>query len=277
MAVGLVALLVLVVTVLVACGDGDGSATRVAHPRTSGTAIIEVTSSGGIAPPELRVSDTLPVAWLAGDGRYLAPSDDGVSPPALVPVVERRLTEPAIQRLLQDARRAGLLEPDADYGTPKIFDAVNTRVVVVADGRRHDIVVQALGYPVTDLDDATLAARAEVSRFVGELTEPGSLPGGERAQPYVPTEVAVFVLGSATSDLAPVTWPLGDLATLGTPTRWPTEAARCFVVSGDEVATLSAIATQTPRLTPWQSGDGRWQLALRPLLPDEHTCGDVVP
>lgn len=275
--VGPVALLVLVATVLVACGGGDGTATRVTHPHTSDLAIVEVTTGGGLAPAELRVADTLPIAWLGGDGRLLARSDGGDPPPALTPVTEWRLPERAVQRLLQDARRAGLLEPDADFGTPEIFDATSTRIVVVADGRRHDVVAAALGYPVTDLDEATVAARAEVSRFVGALTDPGSLPGAEGARPYEPTEIAVFVLGPATSDVAPVTWPLGDLATLGTPTRWPTEAARCFVVGGDDAATLGALAARTSRLAPWQSGDERWQLALRPLLPDEHTCADLVP
>jgi len=277
--VGRIALLVLVAAAAVACDDGggDGRATRIAHPRTPDRAIVEVTVSGGIPPPEVRVSDTLPLVWLAGDGRHLAASHDVASTPALAPLAERRLAESAVQRLLRHAQQAGLLNADADYGTPEIFDAVSTRVVVVADGGRHDVFVRALGYPVTDLDGATLAARAEVSRFVNELEDPGSLPGAGEPRRYVPAEVAVFVLGRATSTLAPASWPLGDLATLGTPTGWPTETARCFVVSGAEVVALSAIATHTPRSTPWQSVGSQWQVALRPLLPDEHTCADIVP
>jgi hypothetical protein len=271
-------LLALVATIAVGCdGGNDEQATRVVHPRTPGEAIVEVTASGGIPPAEVRVSDTLPQVWLAGDGRYLAPSGSGARAPALTSLAEWRLGEPAIQRLLQHARRVGLFHPDADFGTPEIFDAVNTRVVVVAGGRRHDVIVRALGYPVTDLDDATLAARAEVSRFLDELEDPASLPDVAAPQPYSPAGVAVLVLGPATSTLTPATWPLGDLATQGTPTGWPTETTRCFVVSGTDVATLSATATQTARSTPWRSGGATWQLALRPLLPDEHTCADIVP
>jgi hypothetical protein len=277
--VGRIALLVFVLSAAVACDDGggDGRAMRVTHPRTPDQAIVEVTVAGGIAPPEVQVSDTLPLVWLAGDGRHLVASHGGASAPALAPLEERRLTPSVVQRFLRQAQQAGLLDADADYGKPEIFDAVSTRVVVVADGGRHDVVVRALGYPVTDLDGATLEARAEVSRFVNELEDPGSLPGAGEPRRYVPAEVAVFVLDPATSTLAPASWPLGDLATLGAPTGWPTETTRCFVVSGAEVATLNAIATKTSRSTPWQSAGSQWQIAFRPLLPDEHTCADVVP
>jgi len=39
------------------------------------------------------------------------------------------------------------------------------------------VVVAALGYRVNDLDDATLATRVEVSRFLVELEHHGSLSG----------------------------------------------------------------------------------------------------
>ena len=116
-----------------------------------------------------------------------------------------------------------------------------------------------------------------MSRFLDELEDPGSLAGVGKPKPYLPTEIAVFVLGPTTIDASTAIWPLGDLATLGMPTGWPTETARCFVVSGVDAATLRAIVAETPRAKPWQSGDAWWQVALRPLLPDEHTCADVVP
>lgn len=264
----------------VACSGGrvTGRDARISHPQVPDEAILEVTASGGIPPPEVRVSDTLPRVWLAGDGRYLAPSSTAeTSTPALVAVEERHLTEAAIQSLLRDAQQAGLLEPDAEYGKPEVFDAVNTRIAIVAGGRRHDVIVRALGYPVSDLDEATVTARAEVARFLDDLEHPASLSGVGEPRPYSPTEIAVFVLGPATSDVLPAIWPLGDLDTLGTLTRWPTETARCFVISGTDAATLLPIAAQTPRSTPWQSANARWQIVLRPLLPDEHTCADVVP
>jgi hypothetical protein len=44
------------------------------------------------------------------------------------------------------------------------------------------------------------------------------------------------------------------------------------VVAGEALTTLLAAAKDANALTPWTSGGTEYQLILRPLLPDEHTC-----
>jgi hypothetical protein len=280
----LVATLAVVAIVIAGCahtaGD-DQKATasgRFTHPGGASEVVIEVSSGGGLVLPVVRVDDSLPRVWISGDGRYLRQVAGGADAPALVALEERRIPEAALQGLLAEASDAGLLADSPDYGTPTIFDAMNTHIVVVAEGRRHDVLVRALGYPVADLDAATVAARERVSRFIDVLEHPERIAGVGAPRTYTPTGVAVFVLGPAAASAAapPARWPLGDLATVGTPANWPVPSARCLLTTDAERQAVEAAAAGITRFAPWQSGDALWEIAMRPLLPDEHTCADVI-
>ena len=240
--------------------------------------VIEVSAGGGLAPPVVRVSDSLPRIWIAGDGRYLQQNSDVSGNPALVGLEERQITDVALAGLLDDARAAGLFEDNPDYGKPRIVDAMVTRFVIVTGDARHEVLVSALGYPNPGLPAAAVAARARLSQFLDVLAHPERIAGVSGPALYAPTAIAVFVLGAASAPASnpPATWPLGDLGTAGTPTDWPISPARCLVVAGDDVTSVVAAAAGKDRLAPWRSGDGLWDIALRPLLPDEHSCADLV-
>jgi hypothetical protein len=251
---------------------------RVTTTSVSGAMVIELSIGGGLAPAAVRVSDSLPRVWIGGDGRYLRQTMDGAPNPALPTLEERRIPHDALAGLLDQARGAGLLEDNRDYGKPLIADAMVTRVVIVTGGSRHEVLVSALGYPNASLDAAAVAARAKLSQFVDVLQHPERIAGVSGPEPYAPNELAVFVLGTAgaTAQNAPATWPLGDLGEAGAPTDWPVGSARCLVVTGGDVNSVANVAAGKDRFTPWRSGNGLWDIALRPLLPDEHNCADVV-
>lgn len=239
--------------------------------------VIEVSTGGGLAPPTVRVSDSLPRIWIAGDGRYLRLTSDGSANPALAAIEERQIPGAALDGLLDGARTAGLLDDDTDYGKPLIADAMVTRVVVVSGGTRHQVHVTALGYPNPGVDAAATAARARLSAFLDVLQHPERLAGVSAPVRYAPKELAVFVLGAARAPSPdPAAWPLGDLGSLGSPTDWPAGAARCLVVTGGDVTAVADAAVGKDQFTPWRSGGALWDIALRPLLPDEHSCADVV-
>jgi hypothetical protein len=261
-------------------GNDRPSATtsrQFSHPGGADEVVIEVSRGGGLAPPAVRVGDSLPRVWISGDGHYLRQVAPAADTPALVKLEERRIPEATLQNLLTEANNAGLLSDSTDFGTPRIFDAVNTRLLVVTDGKRHDVLVRALGYPVADLDAATVAARERVSRLINLLEHPERIAGAGAPRTYTPTAVAVWVLGPAAASTAvpAATWPLGDLATVGTPTDWPAPSARCLLQTGDDLHAVDAAAAGITRSAPWHSGNALWQIAMRPLLPDEHTCADV--
>ncbi len=281
----LVAMLAVFVVVIAGCSHTENkdqndtaSGRSTQFSGASDEVVIEVSSGGGLAPPVVRVGDSLPRVWISGDGRYLRQLARGADTSALVALEERRIPEAALQNLLAEASDAGLLAESPDYGTPKIFDAVNTRIVVVAQGRRHDVLVRALGYPVADLDAATVAARERVSHFIDVLEHPEGIGGVGAPRTYTPTGLAVFVLGPAAASAATpaATWPLGDLATVGTPIDWPVPSARCLVATDAERQAVEAAAAGITRNAPWRSGNTLWEIAIRPLLPDEHTCADAA-
>lgn len=264
------------------CGHSpDGEKTTVAETfaTSSGSdeVAIEVSTGGGLVLPAVRVSDSLPRVWISGTGRYLRQMP-GPDMPALATLEERRIPDAALQSLLAQAGDAGLLADNPDYGNPNIADAMNTRIVIVSEGKRREVLVRALGYPAAGLDPTATAARERVSRFIDSLENPGAIAGVGDPHPYAPTAVAVFILGPATGTpaSAPARWPLGDLATIGEPTQWPAPSARCQLVTGADIQAVNTAAAGITRFVPWSAGDTLWQVAMRPLLPDERSCADVA-
>jgi hypothetical protein len=121
-------------------------------------------------------------------------------------------------------------------------------------------------------------ARAALADFQGAFGDLKALvPEGSIGpeEPYVPTEMRVFVLpyrGEPELPQQPVEWPVaGSLETFGEPIDVP-EDARCGVVSGEDLAGVLGAAATANQLTPWTSDGAEYQLIFRPLLPDEHGC-----
>lgn len=268
----------MVAIVLAGCANTGTGAPPLAPDGKSDAMVIEVSIGGGLAPPAVRVSDSLPRVWIAGDGRYLRRSPESSGSPALITLEERRIPVDSLGALLDSARAAGLLEESPDFGNPRIADAMVTRVVVVTGGERHSVLIPALGYPNPGVTDAQAAARARVSEFIDLLQNPERIEGVSSGSRYVPTALAVYVLGAAggPEENPPAAWPLGDLGTAGEVTDWPDRAARCLLVSGDDVARVADAAAGQGRFAPWRAGDGLWDIAIRPLLPDERGCTDVT-
>lgn len=269
----------IVAMLLAGCSNTSTTADQQSTLTSSSEAmVVEVSTGGGLVPPAVRVSDSLPQVWIAGDGRYLRQTSGTSSTPALATLEDRRISEAALTGLLDDARSDGLLADNPDYGTPRIVDAMVTRIVIVTGGVRHEVRVSALGYPNPGLDDAAVAARARLSQFLDGLQNPERLDVTGSPAPYRPTELALFVLGPADASAqdTPASWPLGDLGTAGTPTDWPVGSARCLLITGADVDSVVTAAAGVGRSAPWRSGNGLWEIALRPLLPDEHSCADVL-
>lgn len=268
----------MVVVVLAGCANTGTGAPRPAPDGTSDAMVIEVSIGGGLAPPAVRVSDSLPRGWIAGDGRYLRRSPESSGSPALITLDERRIPAESLGALIDSARAAGLLEESPDFGNPRIADAMVTSVMVVTGGERHSVLIPALGYPNPAITDAQAAARARISEFIDLLQNPERIEGVSSGSRYAPTALAVFVLGAAGGSDAtpPAAWPLGYLGTAGETTDWPDRAARCLLVGGDDVAPAADAAAGQGRFAPWRAGDGLWDIAIRPLLPDERGCTDVT-
>ena len=219
-------ILAVVVVVIASCthagndNQKDTTSGQFAHPSGADQVVIQV-SERGRARAARRARRRLAAPRVDLGGWPLPPAGrPGADTPALVALEERRIPEAALQNLLAKANNAGLLADSPDFGTPEYLDAVNTRILVVTDGRRHDVLVRALGYPVADLDAATVAARERVrASSTCSSTRRASPVSALRARTHRRGWRWVLGPAAASTAMPPATWPLGDLATVGTPTN----------------------------------------------------------
>jgi hypothetical protein len=223
---------------------GDtGSTGGFDHPTGADELVLRVQTGGGFVPVEYNLR-SVPGFSLFGDGRLIVegPMIEIYPPPALPNLQASRLTEEAVQAILAEADRAGLMGPDATYDYPCIADAPTTTFTVVADGATHTISAYALGFDEGagggTCDGVDTEARAALSEFWAQLGDLASwLPAGSMSaeQEYVPTEMRVYVrpyLGDPELVQEPIDWPLDTPpASFGEPDPNLTDT-RCGVVSG---------------------------------------------
>jgi hypothetical protein len=143
-------------TVSTAGATGAGRSRRIPHPTSADVVVFHTESSrngwGGEYPHATEVT-------VFGDGRVVY--GDGS---------ELRVTERGLQRLLRDARAAGLLD-DTDFGQAGVTDQGTTTVEINAGGGAHTVAVYALELPEGDtgLPKAQRTARRELRRFLHAL------------------------------------------------------------------------------------------------------------
>ena len=270
-----------------ACGrlnddDGPGSGDdRISHPTGANDLVLRIDVGGGFVPVEYNLA-TIPSVSIYGDGRMIVtgPVIEIYPGPALPNLQVTQLSEDALQAILRAADDAGLMDGDASYDYPCVTDLPSTTFTVVAEGRTNVVSAYALGFDdgagaCEGVDTQARAALAAFQSRFGDLKNlvpEGSL-GAE--EPYVPTEMRVFVLpyrGEPDLPQQPVEWPAsGSLDRLGQPIE-VLEDSRCGIVGGEDLTDLLAAATTANQLTPWTSEGTEHSLIFRPLLPDEHDC-----
>lgn len=270
-----------------ACTGGSGP---ISHPSGSDELVLRIETVGGFVPPSFLLG-RVPDLSIFGDGRVivLGPQIAIFPGPALPNLVTFRLSEAGLQVLLENARAAGLLGPDAHYDYPFIADAPTTSFTVVADGRRHVISAYALslgGLGEPQLDPEVRRARAALAAFQARAFDLRSWLAGEIVEPetaYDFRSIRQFVTAAGQpdepgpdqpGDIPPnfIEWPLDvPLAVFGDPMT-NLEGTRCGVVTGGDLVTLLPALRDANDLTLWQSGSESYRLTLRPLLPDESGC-----
>ena len=260
-----------------------GATGGIEHPTGSDQVILRVQTGGGFVPVEWNLR-SVPGFTLLGDGRLIVegPVIEIYPGPAMPNLLVSRLTEAAIQAILAEAERAGLLGGDATYDYPCVADAPTTTFTVSAGGTTSTVSAYALGFE----DDAGQSAcagtdrraRAELWDFSMRLGDLRSwLPEGSVSaeEPYVPAEMRVYVQPYRGDPELPqrlIEWPLEvPLAEFGRPDP-NLPGVRCGVVSGPDLEALLPLANRANQLTPWVSDRDRHGLIFRPLLPDEHGC-----
>ena len=162
-------------------------------------------------------------------------------------LVEYRLKPAALQRLLNEARAAGLNRSHTT-GSDQIADAITLEFTL---GQAHTKIIQ----PEAQSDPA-VAFRKRL--------DPRGWPAADLAAPrktYFPARVAV--LAGETAGGTVKNWPLSPLG------------------KGEQAAGATctlAPAAKVPDTRPgiiWRSQGKTYSVRLRPLLPGESTCRDL--
>ncbi|HEV8207022.1 MAG TPA: hypothetical protein VGR04_10085 [Acidimicrobiia bacterium] len=187
--------------------------------------------------------------------------------PALPNLQEFRVTGDGLGKIIDEGREAGLLDdPPPDYGDPGITDQPTTTVSLRLDGRTRTVDVYALNF-----SDGVTAVQREnrrrLTNFIELAGDPGALlpvvvAGSTRR--YAAAAIAVLVRPSDATNGDTHAWPLGDLA-----------GTDCVVLNGGEAGTALDAARAAHEGDVWESAGATYDVAFRPLLPDERTCADV--
>ena len=263
-------------------GSGASGAGAISHPTGADELVMRVEYEGGFVPYGFTLSN-MPAWSLFGDGTLITqgPQIEIYPPPALPSLIRTPITEDGVQAILQAAQDAGLMDGDANYGDQCIADAATTVFTTYANGSRSVVSAYALdvgepGGTCGSTQDAK--ARAGLAGFQAKLGDLTSwLPPGSVGQetPFDPTEMRVYVLPYQRDPQLPqeaIDWPVDTPLSAFGATLSGDAQTRCGVVAGDELERVYAAAQSANQLTPWMSDGEKYQLILRPLLPDEDGC-----
>ena len=267
--------------------SASANSAGITYPTGSDDLVVRLRYVGGFAPPSAHMLG-LPVISVYGDGTVLVPGAvPAIYPgPALSPLQLATITPAGMQVLLEAAREAGLLGPDAHYDLGGIMDATSSEFTVNAEGSVHTVSAYALfesgGRDPQNpgADPAVMEARAKLLTFQNQLANLEALLGPDvgDATPYVPTALQLLVTDGAPVDeqalgQEPIAWPLdAPLADFGEAMPSLIMGERCGVASGSDAEKLIPLAQAANTLTPWTDGDGVFGIAFRPLLPGEPGC-----
>ncbi|MFV2018839.1 hypothetical protein [Micromonospora sp. LOL_023] len=249
--------------------------------------VLRVDYTGGFTTPTA-LATRLPLVSVYADGRVITqgPTVMIYPGPAMPNLLVQVISAEQVDDLVKQALAAGVGSAP-DLGTPPVADATSTRFTVRTAAGIDELEVYALGEAGEGLGGDTgltaeqTAARDKLRSFADSLTD---LSGGigtsaEDSEPYVAHAIAAVAEPWAAVDESvdvsqpEVAWPgpalpgasLSENLELG-----------CVTVTGAELEQLRTVASDATTATPWMSGDKRWTVTLRPLLPDEADCATIA-
>ena len=283
LAVSIVTLTLAACSVAGSSPSGSNEPAGIDYPTSSSDLVLRLRYVGGFVAPAAHLVD-LPVISVYGDGTVIVPGPQiAIFPGPALPNLQRAtITPTGMQVLLEAARDAGLLGPDAHYDLGGIMDASSAEFKLNADGRLHTVSAYALmesnGAPQGS-DAAVAEARAKLARFQAQLGSLEGLLGGELGgwSAYEAERVQLLVSAGAPDNQGlaqqPIAWPLSTpLATFGEALPDLFQGQRCGVVEGGDVDLLMPLLQKANALTPWTDDDAAYGMIVRPLLPGEAGC-----
>ena len=263
------------------------------HPTGPDEVVLKIAYEGGLLTPNGYFT-RVPQLLITGTGRVIAPdATPAVYPGPLLPaLLERRITEAGIEKVLAFAEAAHLLQTPPDYSADTmVADVPDTVVTLAANGAVYVHGAAALGFTepehsavrrtldafvraMTDIDTIAGAAELNVSKpFVAthyriKATRVGADPANNAA---IATTVSSVSSVSSVSPSVPPT--VGVVEPAPRYVAWPAtagirlaDASNCTLVSAVGVGKLFETADQ---LTYFTEDSEAYQVAAVAELPGE--------
>ncbi|MFE9654634.1 hypothetical protein [Micromonospora sp. NPDC006431] len=244
-ALALLAVPALLATAATSTGCAGRGGTDPEPPTGGGALVLRLSELPGMLPPG-GTAAVPPGFSLFGDGRLISvPAQPSAGWPQLR---EDRVPPDEVRELFRDA---AALSDQAAAGGP---DEPVVRVVVGAPGGPRTVTLPRTN-PAAARLRAALAGHAAGSPV-----------------PYQPAAVAIVAVPADPAEPARP-WPLPALA--GEPLGGAAAGATCLVLRGADLDTVRREAATAGADTRWRSAGQVWQVAPRPLLPDETGCADL--
>ncbi|MDQ7903051.1 hypothetical protein RB614_00765 [Phytohabitans sp. ZYX-F-186] len=272
---------------LVACAqDGGDSAPSgdTPVPRDADAVALRIAYTGGFTTPGDSVA-RLPIVTIYGDGRAIVqgPQPAIYPGPALPNLQVIKISSADVDKLVERATDAGV-GTAGDLGRPPVADAPSTRFTVDTTGGPATTEVYALNETAdtgTGLTADQVAARAKLRDLVTAVSDLhgtlGVASGSE--QPYQAVTLAAIASPYVTPEPAAglkqpeVAWPGPALP--GTSIGNGLDTG-CVTVTGADTGKVLSAADKANAATPWTSEGRKWTVIVRPLLPDEKDCADLL-
>ncbi|PRY70633.1 hypothetical protein B0I08_101770 [Glaciihabitans tibetensis] len=303
-----------VLGILVGCAGAGGSGSGNSSADDSsdfadlpaGTAVVRVEQTGGFVTPQTTFSRVPDLAVYA-DGRTITPGPQiRIFPPPALPSLQiSELSDAQVERIVDIADDAGLLNASVEYGEPNIADATTTVVTIVSEGETYVHEAYALSSVSLDapvdpdsdvsegvtlgIDAAAAEARSALSSFIAEATTIASNAEAEQSAVWEPdayslratpaqaasaggldgtdgTDVIDDIAGESPAPALP--WEIADVTL--------SAAAECVSVEGEQATQLRDQLAAANELSLFKQADGEYQVWIRPVYPDEIPCA-VAP
>ena len=253
-------------------GNSTGNSSTgsgIEHPTGKDDVVLRFGYVGGFVPQGFAFTNA-PSLLVTGDGRIIqGGAVPAIYPGPLLPALnERSITEAGIQRLLDLAETAHLLQTPPDYSAEiMVADAADTQVIINAKGQSFLHQAAALGFDTPEKTDA----RQALAKFVELISDLATVVGAENLGAEIPLAPESYRLQSRVVtedelsgfDIEPtrVTWPAAAGVSLA-------DSAECATASADAVG---ALLTEANQLTYFTEGDAIYQVSAIALLPGD-TC-----
>jgi hypothetical protein len=229
--------------------------------------VISVRRTGGFVPPGVLFAET-PQALVTGDGLLLSTGPTtAIYPGPLLPnILERSITPAAIQQLLAEADRRGLLADVTYSHNDQVADAQDTIVDITVGGRTYHHQASALGME----GGAEDSARQHLQEFVEIMSNVEPTVGAAALGPEAPFAPAQYLIQATPVDPASL-----DVDIEPTIVPWPADApvrladaSTCAVLPAEVATPLFDDATV---LTFFSDGDVTYSVAAVQQVPGR-TC-----